>query len=116
MNLYALGKQAKRRVSGGEKKEPIKASDSFMSISDCNSDFSSVEEKTISKRTLEKSFNINDIDNNEHKRRRINYNENKNSTKPFKKPKLAYSVLNDRKLKSLLKVIIINFITTSVAI
>ncbi|CAB4440552.1 unnamed protein product [Rhizophagus irregularis] len=99
MNLYTLGKQAKRRISGGEGKAP----DSFKSIPDCNSDFLSVEEKTISKRILEKSFNINDSDNNEQKRRRINDNENKNSIKLFKKPKMAYSVLNDRKLKNLLK-------------
>jgi hypothetical protein len=84
-----------------------------MSISDCNSDFSPVEEKTKLKRTLEKS---NDSDGNEQKRRRLDGNNNKNSTKPSKKPKLAYSVMNDRKLKNLLKVSIQNFITTNVAI
>ncbi|GBC08116.1 hypothetical protein RclHR1_07910005 [Rhizophagus clarus] len=107
-NLYSLGKQAKKRLSRGEMKEPTiatKESESFMSISDCNSDFSSVvspvEERTKSKRTLEKSsFNMND---NEQKRRRIDGNDNKSSTKLFKKPKIAYSVMNDKKLRSLLK-------------
>ncbi|RIA88747.1 hypothetical protein C1645_806621 [Glomus cerebriforme] len=109
-HLYALGKQAEERECREEKEGSIKATNSN---SNCNFNSSPFGGTTKSKCASEKSIHKNDNDGNGQKRKRTDDNDNKllplnknirtSNNQLCKKPKIAYGLMNEKKLKNLLK-------------